>query len=457
MSRGGNKPQPPTDEELLYIIDTEDIVEVIELDDDDFADLLSSDENNDDDDDQEEGVEKGKTGNTGPIETGHISTVIAFDNTGVIESDDTSAIQSDDTGAIQSDDTGAVQSDNTVVFKGHGDAVFCVSIEPVIFKYAVTGGQDDKAIVWNVKTGETVFECTGHKDSVTAVGFSHDGDLIATGDLGGFIQVWDFATQQVVWEFECSDIEWLKWHHNSHVLFAGTSDGNFWMFKISSEETKTFPGHGPSAASGVICPDGKRACVGYQDGVIKIWNLEKTTCVHTISGANAHASSVVSLACHHDNVLIVSGATDNTAKLINTETGKVVATLPCSGKPGAAAESESVEAVGFSPVMPWVATGNLTGELEIWDLSSHIVRQRCHHERGIVKLMWDKESPFVYTASLDGQLQLWDARNGEIIKQWKGHTAEILDFDISFKGHIIITTSEDKTARVFPSATSGKS
>ena len=39
--------------------------------------------------------------------------------------------------------------------------MFCVSLDPKSCDFAVTGGQDDKAFVWRVSTGELIFECTG--------------------------------------------------------------------------------------------------------------------------------------------------------------------------------------------------------------------------------------------------------------------------------------------------------
>ncbi len=38
----------------------------------------------------------------------------------------------------------------------------------------------------------------GHSDSVSAVGFSHDGTLVATGGLDGCVRVWNVATGAVV-------------------------------------------------------------------------------------------------------------------------------------------------------------------------------------------------------------------------------------------------------------------
>lgn len=55
----------------------------------------------------------------------------------------------------------------------------------------------------------------------------------------------------------------------------------------------------------------------------------------------------------------------------------------------------------------------------------------CVVQDGIVKLKWDETSPLVYTASLDGVVRMWDARSGKEETRWTGHSAAILDFDIT--------------------------
>lgn len=70
----------------------------------------------------------------------------------------------------------------------------------------MSGGEDDKAYVWNISDGEVAFECANHQDSVTSALFSHDGCYLATADMGGFIQVWKVATKSVVWSFETGDL-----------------------------------------------------------------------------------------------------------------------------------------------------------------------------------------------------------------------------------------------------------
>ena len=48
---------------------------------------------------------------------------------------------------------------------------------------------------------------SGHKDSVTCTGFSHDGKYMATADMGGLVQVWLTSSREKVWSFETGDIE----------------------------------------------------------------------------------------------------------------------------------------------------------------------------------------------------------------------------------------------------------
>lgn len=52
-------------------------------------------------------------------------------------------------------------------------------------------------------------------------------------------------------------------------------------------------------------------------------------------------------------------------------------------------------------------------------------------QSGIVQLLWEENSAVVYTCSLDGAVRLWDARSGKMISEYRGHSAEILDFTVN--------------------------
>ncbi|BFZ21975.1 hypothetical protein BsWGS_25014 [Bradybaena similaris] len=337
--------------------------------------------------------------------------------------------------------------DSVLTFIGHKDnPVICTRLSPADNEIAVTGGQDDRALVWSTRDGSIIFQCTGHTDTVVSVGFSHDGSMVATADMKGLIKVWRVDQGKEIWSFDGSEIEWIQWHHGTPVLLVGTKDGQVSMYRIPSEECKTLVGYGPSAQCGKILPNGTVACVGYEDGAVKIWDLKTSTATHTISGREGHQSSVFCVDTNSSGSLILTGSGDMTAKVISPTTGKVLSTLKChdSGE-----EDDSVETVGFSHTHDYAATGTLGGSLEIWDLPTKSVRHKCDHPYGIVKLMWSRTSPVFYTACLDGNFRQFDSRNGQLVRTWHGHSAQILDFDLARNEDIAVTASDDFTAKVF--------
>ncbi|XP_034533443.1 angio-associated migratory cell protein [Notolabrus celidotus] len=343
--------------------------------------------------------------------------------------------------------------DSELTFSKHTGSVFCVSLDPATNSMAVTGGEDDKAFVWRVSDGEVLLECTGHKDSVTCAVFSHDSSMMASGDMSGMIKVWNIQSKEEIWSFEVGDLEWLEWHPCAPVLLAGTDDGNMWMWKIPSGECKTFQSSACQATSGKVLPDGKRAVVGYEDGTVRVWDLKQGNAVHVIKGQDGHQGALTCLACNKDGSLVLTGSVDGCAKLINTATGKVVGSFSADGGKAKGskdeAETNSVESVGFCNILPLLAVAFLDGTLAIYDLSSQVLRNRCQHEAGIVHLQWEESSSVVSTCCLDGALRLWDARTGNIVSEYRGHTAEILDFAINREASIVVTASGDNLSKVF--------
>lgn len=358
-----------------------------------------------------------------------------------------------DEGWETEDEMEADQDDSDLTFSSHKGSVFCVSLDPVTNSMAVTGGEDDKAYVWSVSDGEVLFECTGHKDSVTCAVFSHDSSLVATGDMSGMIKVWKVETKEEIWSFEVGDLEWLEWHPCAPVLLAGTDEGNVWMWKVPAGDCKTFQSAACQATSGKVLPDGKRAVVGYEDGSVRVWDLKQGNAIHVIKGQDGHQGALTCLACNKDGSLVLTGSVDGGAKLINTTTGKVLGAFTVEGKAKGSKDGEeetnSVESVGFCNILPLIAVAYLDGTLAIYDLSSQVLRHRCQHEAGIVHLQWEEASSVVSTCSLDGALRLWDARSGNMVSEYRGHTAEILDFTINREGTMAVTASGDNQAKVF--------
>lgn len=84
------------------------------------------------------------------------------------------------------------------------ESVFCGSLSKDS-KLAVTGGEDDKAYVWDTTKGDVMLECT-YNESVIFADFNHNDTLLATGDMNGVIQVWNLNDNKLIWDNQISEI-----------------------------------------------------------------------------------------------------------------------------------------------------------------------------------------------------------------------------------------------------------
>ena len=110
----------------------------------------------------------------------------------------------------------------------------------------------------------------------------------------------------------------------------------------------------------------------------------------------------------------------------------MLATLSCEV---ASSETENaVEAVTFCPdtTRSLVVTGTLSGKISFWDIPSQIERSAYDQKEGVVKMVWHPKLPYlIFSAGLDGVTRLIDSRNGQLVRQFTGHTANILDLQVS--------------------------
>jgi hypothetical protein len=121
-----------------------------------------------------------------------------------------------------------------------------------------------------------------------------------------------------------------------------------------------------------------------------------------------------------------------------------------------------VECVGFANgEFRWVASGGMDKTLKVWDTMTGAMRCSCQHGGSVVALAWHSVLPLVVTAALDNVIRVWDARNGALLKELSGHSDLVTGIEMTpitaenrVEGagdatDIIVSVSDDKTARVF--------
>ncbi|XP_065073453.1 angio-associated migratory cell protein [Ochlerotatus camptorhynchus] len=337
------------------------------------------------------------------------------------------------------------RDDALVTFSKHTGPVFCGALHPNEY-LAVTGGEDDKAYVWNTKTGESVFEATGHSDSVIACEFSYDGLYVATGDMAGQIQVFK-TTQEYkkVWEFSMGDMCWMKWHFGAHVLMAGADTGEIYVWRIPSGDCKVLQGFGEKCEVASLSHDGKKIAAGYGNGAFKIWDIKTNAPTLDVAPneATTHTSNITCLSIDRDSQQIVTGSEEGKVVVMGPS-GPVGVMLPNGGP----VEAVLIDNPEFE--LKVAATGTLTGKVTIWDVARQTARVECEdpHMTGITKLLWGKDCSLI-AGTLGGVIKVWDLRSGSLKYELLGHRNDIQDIAYDKQKNVLLTTSEDSTAKIF--------
>eukprot|EP00300_Choanocystis_sp_HF-7_P005478 c14104_g1_i3.p1 GENE.c14104_g1_i3~~c14104_g1_i3.p1 ORF type:complete len:395 (+),score=87.31 c14104_g1_i3:46-1185(+) len=259
------------------------------------------------------------------------------------------------------------RDDSVLRFKTHTEAVYAVALHPSR-PIAVSGGGDDKAYLWDVNTGNPIFNLFGHTDSINCIRFSNDGRFVATGGLDAEVRVWDTSSGNLVVALTgpSESIEWIEWHSRANIIAAGDGDGSVWLWNPTLAEPcmGVFAGHAGGVLCGGFTYDGKLLYSAGEDGTVRLWSPNNQSGLHTFQGV--HTDSVTCACVSTTHPVILTGSNDKTAVFLNSDTRKVLGKL--SNLP------DAVECVSLCQELPIAVTACLNGSIQVWDTNSFQMR-----------------------------------------------------------------------------------
>ncbi|MCX6147676.1 MAG: T9SS type A sorting domain-containing protein [Candidatus Kapabacteria bacterium] len=209
--------------------------------------------------------------------------------------------------------------------------------------------------------------------------------------------------------------------------------------KVNMDSIKTLLGHTSNVSSVDISQDGNIIVTGSSDNTAKIWDVVTGKEIHSLTG---HTSWLNSVAISQDGSKIVTGSGDNTAKIWDVNTGKVIRTL--------IGHSDHVYGVAISVEGNKIVTGSRDKTAKIWDANTgKVINTFTGHFSCVNSVAISQDGSKIVTGSYDKTVKIWDANTGNEIRTLTGHKNLVYSVSISQDGTKIITGSYDKTAKIW--------
>ncbi|MEW6496721.1 MAG: serine/threonine-protein kinase, partial [Cyanobacteriota bacterium] len=192
------------------------------------------------------------------------------------------------------------------------------------------------------------------------------------------------------------------------IYWSWSIQGQLWAETSTQEKqllASTLLGHSGAVRSIAITPDNQTLISGSEDNTIKIWQLSTGKLVRTLTG---HTNWISSLAISPDGQTLVSGSGDNTIKIWQLQTGQLIRTLT--------GHSYDVNSLAMTPDGQTLVSGSGDNTIKIWQLQTgQLIRTLTKHSYGVNSLAMTPDGQTI----ISGNGNVWPLGNNYTIKIWQ--------------------------------------
>ena len=250
----------------------------------------------------------------------------------------------------------AVISQIGETFEGHKNDVTTVAISSD-GQTIISGSRDNTVRLWNLQGNPIAFPLVEHESEVTAVAISSDRRYIVSGSSDCTLRLWDLG-EYLMRQPACHQniVTSIAFSPDGQTLVSGTDGGTIQLWDTQGNAIgQAFSGHEKAVTAVSFSPNGQQIVSGSSDRTIRLWNIQGHPVGEPFEG---HQEAVTSVSFSPDGQQIVSGSSDRTIRLWNIQGHPV-------GEPFEG-HQEAVTSVSFSPDGQQIVSGSADHTVCLW-------------------------------------------------------------------------------------------
>ena len=324
---------------------------------------------------------------------------------------------------------------------GHNEAILHVSFS-ADGQHLASGSGDATVRIWDVNTETPKTTLRGHRNWVLAVAWSGCGKKLASGGMDCEIRIWDPSTGRPLGKT-------LKGHNKPVTALA-------WE---------------PLMAN----PNSVRIASASKDGVIRVWDTVRSTCLMSFSG---HTQPLRALKWGGAGY-IYSGGQDRVVKAWDVASGKLLRNLEghahwvnsLSTNTEYALRSGPYDHRGIGPTdekqivevctKKYNDVTNTRGELLVsasddftmylWKPShgNKPLTRMTGHQQPVNYVMYSPDGNMIASASFDKSVRIWDGATGKFMCAFRAHVQSVYQVAWSADSRMVVSSSKDSTIKLW--------
>ena len=284
-----------------------------------------------------------------------------------------------------------------------------------------SGGASDKINFWKVNNngGKKIKEIVGHKDDITNLEFSPNGQYLASASDDSHVNLWQVNNSKFIKEYYHNEvpINRISISDDNQLLATTTIDGKINIWHQDGMLLQSLRGH-----TGEII-----------DVEFKPLNISENS--------SCEAAKCVEETSVRKTYTLASTGVDKTARLWQVHHN-------------VALDEGGVYSVAVSPTSPdIIATGGWNGKIKLWLKNNNGTQQLLKtlpgHNKTISQVKFSPDGKFIASASWDKTIKLWNAKNGDYIDTLKHHKGGVNSVAFSPNSKLLVAASEDKTISIW--------
>lgn len=296
------------------------------------------------------------------------------------------------------------------VFERRGLRVLAISWHPDGDLLVSSSDEGAEVLVWNRQSGEVVRSLRSGQGLVTALTYSLDGQMLATGSINGTMRLHLLAeNRQLTLTGGSPSSQSIAFVSDTDMV-AISDTGNVVKFNPTQEqEGQVLRGLEGVAFSLAVSPDLSSIAAGSNTGAIVLWDAQNGQILHTFDDLKG---SIFALTFSSDSRWIIAASTTEEDA---SEIGIWDATAG-SLEHILTGHTDSVTRIAARPGSQVFASISRDGTLKLWDIEDGRETRTIRAPRDqawFTSVTFSPDGKLLITGSVEGTVTFWDPDTGE--------------------------------------------